>query len=195
MKSGVQALCGSQIVSKRLLHNDSRILHTIRLGERRNHILKKTGRNGEIVGWAHGWAQSPFQALKGRLLLVIPAHVVEQAQEFRQSFLVNVGALCMDAVAHTVFELFLSLTCSGDANQWYIQVATLDEVIQGRKYFLIREVSHGSKQDQGIGCGRAIRRPAGCARLSQIWNESRVGAANVDLDFAVPNTAPEKQGR
>jgi hypothetical protein len=53
--------------------------------------------------------------------------------------------LLLNAVAHTLFEMFVRPPGPGNADHGYIQVTALDHVIKGGEDLLVSQVSHSSE--------------------------------------------------
>jgi hypothetical protein len=70
---------------------------------------------------------------------------VESLDKLGQGCLTDGVALLPDAVAHTLFQMFVRPPGPGNANYGYIQVTMLDHMIKSGKDLLVSQVTHGSE--------------------------------------------------
>src|SRR5438876_11300426 len=170
-KCGIQLLGRRKIVSKGLLDNDSRILDAVRLCERLYDACEQTGWNRQIVRRTSGRAKSFLQKVEGRWFLIIAPDIAKQLQQLGQGFLIDLGSLLLNAVAHALLEMFVGASRPGNANHGYIQVTMLDHMIKRREYFLVSQVPHGYEKNQSIGWRCIFRALSYSTSLSEIRHE------------------------
>jgi len=125
-----------------------------------DHSRKQTGGNSEIVQRPLCRSERNAQEVKRRWILVVAVDIAKQRQELVKSGAVD-AAMALEAFSCACFQLVEIPARFCDPNDGHVQMSALHHRLKRREHFLVRQISSGTKEDQGIARSRHHRR---CAR-------------------------------
>ena len=156
----VERLRRCEIAAEGLLRRDAPAPRTPRAAELLDHSRKQTGGNSEIVQRPLCRSERNAQEVKRRWILVVAVDIAKQRQELVKSGAVD-AAMALEAFSCACFQLVEIPARFCDPNDGHVQMSALHHRLKRREHFLVRQISSGTKEEQGIARSRHHRR---CAR-------------------------------
>ncbi len=146
----VELLRRREIAAERLFHDHARVVRAARGSEQLDHLGEHARRDREVVERPLRGAERFTQLFEQRLGAVVTVHVTEVLAQDLEGALVDASAVLLDAFAHALAELFEARAAARHADEGEAGVAPLDHPVQGRKDLLVREVTGGAEEHEGV---------------------------------------------
>ena len=152
-KMRLRACAEGKITAEGLFDDHPRVASAAGLSELFDNHAEQRRRNRQIERWALRRAEFAAQGLKGREVVVVAIDVAQQAIKFAERNFVD-AAVLDDALAGTGAELIDVPARLGDADHRHIQAARFGECLERGENLLVRQITGGAKEHEGIGMGR-----------------------------------------
>ena len=151
----VELLGRRQVDPEWLLHDHPRSLGAVRRLQGLDDELEQAGGDGQVEGGSVGayLGQCRRQPLERGGIAVVAPDVGETGGERGEGRLVvDAATEAVDAVAGPLAELVDGPVVTGHTDDGDVQPAAPDVAVQGVEDLLVRQVSGGAEQHQGIRC-------------------------------------------
>ncbi len=152
----VQLSGGSQVSTERFLDHHAGVLGATGFGQILRHVVEQTGWDRQVVDRPGRAVEHLAQLGERGGVLVVAVDVAELFDEPGESGLVD-AAVFFQAVASPSLKLREIPARLGDADDRYVQVIVLEQVLDGGKDLLVCQVAGRPEEDQGVGLGRGCR--------------------------------------
>jgi hypothetical protein len=166
-----------QIAAEGLLEHDARTVCAAGAGEPLHHGGEGAGGNGQVVQRPPGVTQRLAQAIEDRRVVVVAAHVAEQAGQLREGVGIDTAAVCLDAVAGAGAKAVDVPILPGHGDHGHVEPAAARHGLERGKDLLVGEVSGRAEEHQRVGLKLAHRTLRAGVSRSSSPGDHRTGSA------------------
>ena len=150
MQHAIEPARRGEIASERLLEHQTGAVGGAGLLKALYHRLEHAGRDREVVERVPAAVQCIAQALEGRRIAIVAAHIPEQLREPREDLLVDGALRQLDTVAGALAQLVDAPVLERHADHRLLQVAATNHLVERAERFLVGQISGRAKQHEGI---------------------------------------------